>query len=705
MFYSDVILSKRGPLGKVWLAAHFERKLNKTAFLQTNIENSVSAIVEQRASPMALRLSGQLLLGVVRIYSRKAKYLLDDCTDALLKIKMAFRAGAVDMTSDQLAVNANTITLPQAQTDIGILLPDAGMENWDAELRKRGDSRTPSRQRRSSSANTPGGGKAHIARASDITLSQTSYDAYDDQDPYDVASSGMGIASGEFDPDGGLDLGLDLFGDNDDGLQAGGQASSERRDTEGRLLDADGNVIGSEDRDDLSSIGVGRDAGSEMGGRQPSILGGDADITMGDFGGDGVDFGLGDDSLMSVGGAAGVMNTPGDQILQLDDLTPRTKQKVEEAAQRQAADAAAKAAKGRKQIEDRYTELIEDQGRLNGKRTANDTEEDDDLAQGNFLPRSGEYAKLLEIHKDPASQFAGGILGKEKMGRLFVGSDLNLAPELSNLFVVDLAANRAAKRARYQIERQQREGQQEPFDDLSVEAGRRALAEQQGGVDFFGEGMDDTFGLDQGANQMDTLGMDEFPDLTVGGDVGDETSLLRKSDRVKAQQIANEQRADDSPNVMDKEGILAPLSRFSTPSAEDDGNQGDDDQDLESTFTPSTTRLLAAFDSRPNDAMPEDRHLAASLAAEDASASQAASKTGFSKNTIRAQRVIRSQLKKDTSDEPSLSLHKVGENASRRAAAGFFFELLVLGTKDQIKLQQDEPYGDVTIQAKAGLWE
>ena len=27
---------------------------------------------------MALRLSGQLLLGVVRIYSRKAKYLLDE---------------------------------------------------------------------------------------------------------------------------------------------------------------------------------------------------------------------------------------------------------------------------------------------------------------------------------------------------------------------------------------------------------------------------------------------------------------------------------------------------------------------------------------------------------------------------------------------------------------------------------------------------
>ena len=46
------------------------------------------AIVGQEVEVMALRLSGQLLLGVVRIYSRKAKYLLDDCNDALLRIKM-----------------------------------------------------------------------------------------------------------------------------------------------------------------------------------------------------------------------------------------------------------------------------------------------------------------------------------------------------------------------------------------------------------------------------------------------------------------------------------------------------------------------------------------------------------------------------------------------------------------------------------------
>jgi cohesin complex subunit SCC1 len=89
------VLNKRGPLGKVWLASHLERKLSKSVLLQTDIPNSVTAILgsgNDVVPVMALRLSGQLLLGVARIYSRKAKYLQDDCSEALVKIKLAFRA-------------------------------------------------------------------------------------------------------------------------------------------------------------------------------------------------------------------------------------------------------------------------------------------------------------------------------------------------------------------------------------------------------------------------------------------------------------------------------------------------------------------------------------------------------------------------------------------------------------------------------------
>lgn len=81
-------MSKTGPLAHVWLSANIERKLSKTNVLQSKIDSDVNAIVNQGQAPLALRLSGHLLLGVVRIYSRKARYLLDDCNEAILKIKM-----------------------------------------------------------------------------------------------------------------------------------------------------------------------------------------------------------------------------------------------------------------------------------------------------------------------------------------------------------------------------------------------------------------------------------------------------------------------------------------------------------------------------------------------------------------------------------------------------------------------------------------
>lgn len=105
MFYSQVILARKGPLGKIWLAAHFDKKLTKTQILGTDIPKSVESVLSP-TSPLALRVSGHLMLGIVRIYSRKVKYLLSDCTEAMWKIKLAFRPGNVDI-DPALFVNAN----------------------------------------------------------------------------------------------------------------------------------------------------------------------------------------------------------------------------------------------------------------------------------------------------------------------------------------------------------------------------------------------------------------------------------------------------------------------------------------------------------------------------------------------------------------------------------------------------------------------
>ena len=88
MFYSADLLQKSGPLARVWMSANLERKLSKNHILSTDVGDSVEAIMMPNQAPMALRLSSHLLLGVVRIYQRKTRYLLDDCNEAMMKIKM-----------------------------------------------------------------------------------------------------------------------------------------------------------------------------------------------------------------------------------------------------------------------------------------------------------------------------------------------------------------------------------------------------------------------------------------------------------------------------------------------------------------------------------------------------------------------------------------------------------------------------------------
>ncbi|XP_060252986.1 double-strand-break repair protein rad21-like protein 1 isoform X9 [Ovis aries] len=112
MFYTHVLMSKRGPLAKIWLAAHWEKKLTKAHVFECNLEITIEKILSPKVK-IALRTSGHLLLGVVRIYNRKAKYLLADCSEALLKMKMTFRPGLVDLPKESFEAAYSSITLPE----------------------------------------------------------------------------------------------------------------------------------------------------------------------------------------------------------------------------------------------------------------------------------------------------------------------------------------------------------------------------------------------------------------------------------------------------------------------------------------------------------------------------------------------------------------------------------------------------------------
>ncbi|KAM9915822.1 hypothetical protein OXX80_013828, partial [Metschnikowia pulcherrima] len=75
---SELLVSRQGPLAHVWLASNYDKKLSKQQFLNTNIVASSSLISNRQVQPagdsasnnntITLRLSGQLLLGIVRIY-------------------------------------------------------------------------------------------------------------------------------------------------------------------------------------------------------------------------------------------------------------------------------------------------------------------------------------------------------------------------------------------------------------------------------------------------------------------------------------------------------------------------------------------------------------------------------------------------------------------------------------------------------------
>ncbi|XP_014745560.1 PREDICTED: double-strand-break repair protein rad21-like protein 1 [Sturnus vulgaris] len=123
MFYVHLLINKRGPLAKIWLAAHWEKKLTKAHIFECNLEATVQNILSPKFA-IALRTSGHLLLGVVRIYHRKAKYLLADCSEALTKMKTAFRPGLLDLPVESFEAAYQSITLPEEFHDFESPLPD-----------------------------------------------------------------------------------------------------------------------------------------------------------------------------------------------------------------------------------------------------------------------------------------------------------------------------------------------------------------------------------------------------------------------------------------------------------------------------------------------------------------------------------------------------------------------------------------------------
>ncbi|GAA5950811.1 hypothetical protein JCM3765_004598 [Sporobolomyces pararoseus] len=747
-FFNQDLLTKRGALAQVWMASHLSTKLSKQALTSTSIPKSVQSILGTQLASMAIRLSGQLLLGIARIYSRKTKYLLDDAQETLGKVKKAFQnegRAAVDLPEDQQGAATGEdgargghrdINLRREGGDLEDLLGAGygGDEEWSLE-----------KYLAENTGKDKGKGKAKAltANLADITLDEShNHPGFFDYDDLD----GLGGGAGNVDFDLGLDADFALF-DEDDELAnlAGPSRPNKRAREDGEEEDGEGREDG-----DLS-VELGRDAAPHLSSDRGSIapldfnknkdidgdlgmlapededLGGfdagfDAGFDLGldqDFGGGGDEADVEQlphfdpDGFSRAGSVAhNVAETEAGESLQ---LTPRAAAAVNA---REEAQAKQPAKKRQKAIAiDKVIELDWQAARLAGKARFKEPE---------YLPRSRLHLALLspDVHLSLLPQALPKSSQKALSLESFAPTGL-LAPELRDLFKMP------TRRERIKLEGRERNSKQ----DRPVELGRRAASVFSNvsnvhddfkygdnfDYDFGGGGEEEAENLDLGfglAKEDEDLGGfdagDNF-DFDLGLDeqqADDENSAKTPTKRAKKAKTSHagdrEREVTPARSIGSGRGIFeeeekiyrseGPLAVF------DELGTGRTVASSTSVATLTPSRSQAFSQSLATEA--EEAAAGASLG--DSLTQKSGSISLQSKNTRKAVKVIQEQLEEVEElgvEDKKVEFNKVAEKASRRAASSFFFELLVLSSADVVKIKQKEAFGDIQVRGTDKLRE
>ncbi|XP_062179356.1 sister chromatid cohesion 1 protein 1-like isoform X2 [Phragmites australis] len=138
MFYSHQLLARKAPLGQIWMAATLHAKINRKRLYKLDIIKICEEILNPSV-PMALRLSGILMGGVVIVYERKVKLLYDDVSRFLIEINEAWRVKpAVDPTvlpKGKAQAKYEAVTLPENVMDMEVEQPMVFSEADTARFR------------------------------------------------------------------------------------------------------------------------------------------------------------------------------------------------------------------------------------------------------------------------------------------------------------------------------------------------------------------------------------------------------------------------------------------------------------------------------------------------------------------------------------------------------------------------------------------
>lgn len=116
MQFTKFILENKGSnLALVWIAAHHEKKLKRSNVCKINIESCISDIISYQIYK-DLKVSGHLLAGMARIYSKKLNILLFECGEIFCRVKTVFRGSVLDLPKVSLKAAKNKTTLPELYT-------------------------------------------------------------------------------------------------------------------------------------------------------------------------------------------------------------------------------------------------------------------------------------------------------------------------------------------------------------------------------------------------------------------------------------------------------------------------------------------------------------------------------------------------------------------------------------------------------------
>lgn len=119
MFFIPTILGKKGPLAKIWLAAHNGKKLSKSEIMEIKVSEALALFESETCLKASLRVQGDLLVGISYVTKRQTDYMLEAANKTIREISYLLPLAHMEKEKDagmaSVGKGRRSINLPEAK--------------------------------------------------------------------------------------------------------------------------------------------------------------------------------------------------------------------------------------------------------------------------------------------------------------------------------------------------------------------------------------------------------------------------------------------------------------------------------------------------------------------------------------------------------------------------------------------------------------